>query len=105
MLFRKLFAKEQKGFTLLELMISIVIMGIFLSCLVPFSLRAVSRNELKNAAYTIAADIRYGQQLALTQEYAFYRIKFVPYSNSYRMYFNRDNPREYEIKKLPKQGC
>ncbi|NLO88830.1 MAG: hypothetical protein GX088_00620 [Clostridia bacterium] len=41
--------------------------------------------------------------LTLTQEYAFYRIKFDPHSNSYRMYFNMDDPKKYVLKKLPKR--
>ncbi|KUK11039.1 MAG: hypothetical protein XD50_0679 [Clostridia bacterium 41_269] len=103
MTFKVLFIQEEKGFTLLELAISIVFMVFLISCLVPFSLKAVSKNELKNAAHTIATDIRNGQQMALAQEYAFFKIKFMPHSNSYRIYFNREDPMKYEIKKLPKR--
>jgi len=93
----------QKGFTLLELVVAVAVIGVLATVLVPYVNRVISRNELKNAAHTIASDIRYGEHRALTEEYAFFKIRFLPPANAYRTYFNKEDPTDYEVKELPRR--
>lgn len=90
-----------KGFTMIELVIVIVIMGIFSAILIPFSLEAVSKNELKSVAKMIVSEIRFGESKALTEQCDHFKIIFVPAQNEYKKYFDKDNPYKFECVKMP----
>jgi len=89
------------GFSLIELIIIVVIIGVLALNLVPFSLKAISRVELERAARMVASDIRYGENKALTEQNDLYRIQFLTDSNAYRKYFNSTNPNSYKLVKMP----
>jgi prepilin-type N-terminal cleavage/methylation domain-containing protein len=90
-----------KGFTLIELVVTLSIIAVLSCIVVPFSFGAVMKNELKTAARMIASDIRYGENKALTEQYSSYKITFVPTSNEYRKYFDKKNINNYERVEMP----
>ena len=92
------------GFTLLELTVVIVILGVLLAIFVPQFNSKVSGNEIKTTARNIASDIRYVQQLSLSHEHAGYKIRFYTENqgnpNTYRLYTDRNDGSNYEEKVL-----
>jgi prepilin-type N-terminal cleavage/methylation domain-containing protein len=90
-----------KGFTLIELVVTLSILAVLSCIVVPFSFGAVVKNELETAARMIASDIRYGENKALTEQYSSFKITFVPTSNEYRKYFDKKNINKYERVEMP----
>lgn len=94
--------EHNRGFTIIEMVITALVIGVLACALVPFSLEAVNKRDLESAGEMIAADIRYGQNKALSQQTASFKIHFVPTRNEYRMYLDKEQSSKYETVKLPK---
>ena len=92
--------RVSKGFTLIELIITTMIISILAAALIPFSLEAVYRSRLESAAEMIAADIRYGENKALSQQTEL-KILFVAADNKYLTFFDPENSNKFETVELP----
>lgn len=55
------------AFTLLELLLALTILGILVAAAIPNAGRSIRRMALRDAAYTLAANIRYAQAKAITE--------------------------------------
>lgn len=66
------------GFTLLEVSLAVLVVGILISVAVPDLRRCLGRYRLQTAADQLAGEIRETSQLALNEESSFYSIKFYP---------------------------
>jgi len=67
-----LLRRNQKGALLLEMIIVITILGIILTFSLP-SLRAFASNlKLSNVAKTLSSDLRYAQQLTVSEQNKYY---------------------------------
>lgn len=78
--------KQRKAFTLIELLISIVIIITLTGIAVPVSARFIAERALYNAAAQIQQDILLIQNLAITHSsdsLARFRIRFYPTQNRY----------------------
>lgn len=72
------------GFTLLEVSLAVLVVGILISVAVPDLRRCLGRYRLQTTADQLAEDIRETSQLALNEESSFYFIRFYPSpSNAY----------------------
>lgn len=60
--------KKQKGFTLLETLLVLVIIGILSSLILPSVSNIISNHKLERVAKEIVSDMRYIQQLAISSE-------------------------------------
>lgn len=83
------FNKQEKGFTLVEVLISIVILGVVIGVTTPSLARSLAKRKLSTAATQLKADIRYTRQIAITERRA-RAIKFYVYERS-------SEPNVYEI--------
>lgn len=92
--------EDKNGFSMIELMITVLVLGLLSLVLVPFSIEAVGKSQLESAARMIASDIRYGEGKALTEQRSF-KILFVPTNNEYKKYFDKDNRNKYVRVKMP----
>ncbi|MBM7854504.1 prepilin-type N-terminal cleavage/methylation domain-containing protein [Desulfohalotomaculum tongense] len=78
--------KNSRGFTLIELIMVTVILGIVISVTVPNFYGYLNERRLETAALQMASDIRYLQQRALAEESASYGIAFYPRQGKYNLY-------------------
>ncbi len=92
----------QAGFTLIELIITVSILGIMAAAIIPFAFQAMVKSDLEQAARIIAGDIRCGESKALAEQSNSFKIEFVAPSNEYRKYFDKDNPNRFERITLPR---
>ncbi len=78
---------KEQGFTLLELMAVVAILGIFSGILIPRVHQSLAQQELRSVGKQLANDIRYIQQLAIS-EGVFCDIRFYRHTNPqrYRIY-------------------
>jgi prepilin-type N-terminal cleavage/methylation domain-containing protein len=78
------------GFSLIELMLVLLLMGILLAVAVPLGERSVARFNLTGAARQMAADIRMHQQVAISSEddLSTYQIIFDPSKHRYQLQKN-----------------
>jgi len=77
--------KDEKGFTLAEVTIAIVILAVLALILAPKITDALARIRLNAAAQKLAADIRYTRELALSN-HAVYGIEFNTVGNYYQLF-------------------
>ncbi|MBO8137646.1 MAG: prepilin-type N-terminal cleavage/methylation domain-containing protein [Desulfotomaculum sp.] len=76
-----------RGYTLLELVMVLSILGVFISIALPGYLGYFNRGQLETAAQQLASDIRYIQQRALAEESpTSYGIAFYPAHDKYNVY-------------------
>lgn len=75
--------RSRRGYTLIELMGVISIMGVLLALAVPSYHGQIKQDRLDLTAAQIASDIRSTQQLALAEESPQYKIAFYPAENKY----------------------
>jgi len=79
--------RREKGFTLIEIIVSITLMAILMAVAVPDLWKSYGHYKLEAAARRLASDIRAVQQRAVSEEQAepAYRIVFNPFTDSYRV--------------------
>ena len=70
--------KNQKGFTFIEVMATLIILVILTGVMVPTFQGVATRGKLRTSARTLVTDIRYTQQLAIANK------------TQAKMYFNKD---------------
>lgn len=91
---RKSYRRNQWGFTFLELLIVMTILGIFLSFTVMKIDHIVDKHRLNNSAKEILSHLRLAQQMAIAEnknvKIAF-RNYLNTYANSYSIQINKDN--------------
>ena len=78
------FFKSDRGFTLMELIVVIGLIGILAGIGMPYFRGFMINTQLRGAARDLTSDLRYAQQQAVTTQIN-YRVVFVPSSNSYRV--------------------
>lgn len=86
-----------RGFTLIELMTVMAIIGIVILITVPNFYNYVSRQRLESAALQIASDIRYLQQIALAEQSASYYIVFYTKYEYYNLMKNTKVIKKVEL--------
>ena len=94
---------QERGMTLVELVVVAALILVLVGVLVPLSDRLVAKNELQAAARTIVGYVRLGESKALAEEDASFKMRFFPSRNSYRLYFNSRDIRESGEIVLPKR--
>ena len=72
---KKSFISRTAGFTLMETMIIVVILGIIVGMTIPAFSKYLQRQKLDGAARELAADIMYARSLAISRRTTF-RIEF-----------------------------
>ncbi|WP_066637649.1 prepilin-type N-terminal cleavage/methylation domain-containing protein [Desulfolucanica intricata] len=84
--------KYNQGFSLLELMIVVLILGILLALAIPQLREPYGRYNLQSAAYGLAEDIRLHMQQTINAQdtLSTYRIKFDTTNNKYYLQRNSD---------------
>jgi prepilin-type N-terminal cleavage/methylation domain-containing protein len=89
--------REEKGFTLIEVILVILIMGILSTLTLPNLMRSNDRWLLRSTAYMIANDIRMMQRLSV-QECSYYNFEL----NTKGFYYilRNNDPLEPNIKKV-----
>ena len=83
-LLKKLFMNKNRGFTAIELILVIVILGILAAIAYP-RFQGLPGIRVSAAAQAIAADIRYAQSQAISTAYN-YKVYFYAGTNSYSVY-------------------
>ena len=81
-------SKDSSGFSLMELMVVIAMIGILSAIALPGILRALPEQRLKNAARNLYADMQRARMLAVTENRRVY-VKFDKTGGFY--YFDDDN--------------
>ncbi len=77
--------ENDNGFTLLELVIAIFIVGIGLSIVLPVFISARDHAALETSAWQIVSDLR-TQQMSAQFKQVYQEVRFLPYSNTYYFY-------------------
>lgn len=88
----KKYAKESSGFSFVELMVVIALIGILSAIVLPGFLRSLPEKRLKNAARNLYADMQRARLLAV-KENRTVRIRFDTTDNFY--YLDDDNSGDY----------
>lgn len=78
------------GFSLIELMLVLLLMGILLAVAVPLGERSVARFNLTGAARQMAADIRMHQQVAISSEDSFSTYQIIYDSSKHRYHLQKN---------------
>lgn len=80
----------RNGFSLIELLLVLLLIGILLAVAIPLGERSVARFNLTSAARQMAADIRMHQQVAISSEddLSTYQIIFDPSKHRYQLQKN-----------------
>lgn len=91
------------GFTMIELIVAVCILGIMTAAIVPFAFEEMAKKDLERAARMIAGDIRFGESKALAEQSNAFKIHFVPANNEYLTYFDTANPSRCNRVKLPER--
>jgi MSHA pilin protein MshC len=81
---KQFFMKQERGFTAIELILVIVILGILAAIAYP-RFQGLPGIRVSAAAQAIAADIRYAQSQAVSTAYN-YKVYFYASTNSYSVY-------------------
>ena len=81
--------EHSAGFTLVELMVAVAIMGVFLSVAVTNLARKTPNQHRENAQWQIAGDLRLARQQALSQNTEV-QVTFNNAENSYRIWVDSD---------------
>lgn len=94
------FLKSKAGFTLLELILVIVILGILAGLIYPAAAEIIDKQKLHSTAKEIMSDMRRAQQLAIAKETTFRLI----FNHTLNKYFIKDVIANKTIKEvaLPK---
>lgn len=74
---------KQKGFTLLEMVLTIAILSVLLSVAVPNLHKPLARYRLQSAGMQLAADLRWVRQQSIYGKAIVVNVSFSRYSNSY----------------------
>lgn len=96
-IFQEVVDRDTKGFTFIELLIVVVIMGIMMAVVVP-KLDIVGSIDIYSTVRQVKSDIRYTQELAMSK-YAKRTIDFTGNSNTY--YIKDSSGAIIVSKKLP----
>ncbi len=72
---------QSQGFTLLELLVTVAIIGILAATVIPF-LRTTDADRLQGAAQILASDLEVARNLAVTNQ-SKYQLRFTPNSTAY----------------------
>lgn len=91
----------QAGFSLIELIITVSILGIMAVATIPFAFEEMGKSNLEQAARILAGDIRYGESKALAEQSSTFKIHFISADNEYWKYFDKNNPNRFERIVLP----
>jgi Tfp pilus assembly protein FimT len=78
---RHLRTRQRQGFTLADLMITVLILGILSAVTAPKMMNTMGRLQVEAAAKHVAADLRYARQLAKVHG-TNQSVTFTPASNS-----------------------
>lgn len=68
----RLSAQEQTGFTLLELMLTLTVLGVLISLAAPSMQEMLTRNRLKSAAQALAEDLQWARSEAILRNIDLY---------------------------------
>lgn len=74
----------KNGFSLVELLISIGVLGLIAAMSVPYVRTSISSLNLTNASKEIVTDLREAQQRTVTEQSNFY-VQFIEAENKYRL--------------------
>lgn len=77
--------KRTKGFTLIEVVIAITIVGILSAVAIPNVWTAIQTIRVSNAAHKLASDIRYLREMSMSR-HGTYGIDFTVANNSYSLF-------------------
>ena len=80
---KKMDLKNKKGFTLVEIMTIIVIMGIMGAIAYPSFMKSIKRYKVRNAAADISSHIKLTRSMAMKEATRSYLLTFTPSGNSY----------------------
>ena len=86
---------KQSGFSLVELMVVITLLGIALAMAVPSFLDWIDSLNLRSAARSVASDIFLVRGRAVSENRA-YRMTFSRADNTYRIYKRNDSDSDWE---------
>jgi len=75
---------SRAGFTLLEMLLALAILGTLLAVCLPQGQRSFQRLALRDAAFTLASNLRYAQAMAVSQNQSV-RAVFDEVSGAYRV--------------------
>ncbi|CUH94087.1 hypothetical protein P22_0149 [Propionispora sp. 2/2-37] len=79
--------QEQRGFTVMEVLITLLILSVLAGLAIPNLFKHVADRQLEDAARLLASDIRYLQQLSVNS----------PPGKYYHMFFRNGSPYGYYI--------
>lgn len=84
MLHQHKYIKTRRGFTLIEISVVSSIIALLALVTIPALLNYQKTSKLRNEARLLATNLRYAQQLAITEQ-NIYQLKLLPDSSSYQI--------------------